>query len=323
MPDNHPTEEPHWLDAENGYRLALDDGKLACLNAKGKRLKSVPKKVKDGDLGQQLLALKDFLDEHRRECLQTVETWMLRSLPLPRRVLGSVWPDPAWRSMLENAVVGTADGGGEACGFLRDVRADRGVGVVDPDGETLWLDAESLAIPHPILLADVDDFRELATELGFEQGLQQLFREVHALADFEPDAEATAVRRFSRGKFEQLNHVLGLCRRLGYRTSGGFAVCRVWEGGSVVEARYWIGADYPEGETWTEGAGSGARPPPCGKPAAPAPSPTCRGADRSTPASRGPCRRSTGISSEPATRRDPGPCVTRRRRRPRDSSKTP
>ncbi len=246
--------EPHWLDAENGYRLALDDGKLACLNAKGKRLKSVPKKVKDGELGQQLLALKDFLDEHARECLETVETWMLRSLPVPLPVLESVWPDPAWRGILENAVVRAADDA-EQVGFLKDVRAGQGAGVVDPDGETQWLDALSLTLPHPILLEDVDDFRELATELGFEQGLQQLFREVHALADFEIDADATAISQFTNGKFEQLNHALGLCRRLGYRTSGGFAVCRVWEGGSVAEARYWIGADYPEGETWTEDLG--------------------------------------------------------------------
>ncbi len=258
MSESDSPQEPCWLDADGGYRLALDGGKLACLNAKGKRLKSVPKKVKDGELGQQLLALKDFLEEHRREGLETVETWMLRSLPVPRPVLESVWPDPAWSGILINAVV-TDDGGevagfprrGTKVGFLRDVRPDRGAGVVDPDGETHWLDADALALPHPILLEDVDDFRELATELGFEQGLQQLFREVHALADFEVKPKATALDDFAEGRFEQLNHVLGLCRRLGYRTSGGFATCRVWESGSVVEARYWIGADYPEGETWT------------------------------------------------------------------------
>ena len=37
----------------------------------------------------------------------------------------------------------------------------------------------------------------------------------------------------------------------GYRVRGGFAVCAVWEGGDVVEARYWIGSDSPDTETWT------------------------------------------------------------------------
>lgn len=243
--------EPHWIPAEDGYQLALEDGKLVCLNAKGKRLKSVPKKVKVGETGQQLEALKDFLAEHELECLQTVETWMLRSLPVPRKVLGSVWPDPAWSGILKNAVVAAAKNGvpdEEAAGFLRDIRED-GVGVVNLDGETLWLDTEELAIPHPILLPDIDDYRELATELGFEQGLQQLFREVHAAEGVE--ADATSLDAYQDGKFEALGHILSHCRRLGYRTRGGFAICPVWEGGQVVEARYWIGADDPESEAWT------------------------------------------------------------------------
>ena len=53
------------------------------------------------------------------------------------------------------------------------------------------------------------------------------------------------------GKFAQLNHALGLCRRLGYRVSGGYACSPVWEAGTQVEARFWIGADDPESEAWT------------------------------------------------------------------------
>ncbi len=60
-----------------------------------------------------------------------------------------------------------------------------------------------------------------------------------------------SVSDYEEGKFEQLNHALGRCRSLGYRVRGDFATSRVWEGGRVVEARYWIGAEYPEEETWT------------------------------------------------------------------------
>ena len=46
-------------------------------------------------------------------------------------------------------------------------------------------------------------------------------------------------------------HALGRARSQGYRVRGGFAVCGVWEAADVIEARYWIGADNPESETWT------------------------------------------------------------------------
>ena len=44
---------------------------------------------------------------------------------------------------------------------------------------------------------------------------------------------------------------MGLCRRLGYRVRGGSATCAVWEDGKLTEARFWIGGEYPEAETWT------------------------------------------------------------------------
>jgi len=46
-----------WIDAGNGYQLTLDGGKLVCRNDKGKKLSSVPKEIKDGDIAEQLEAL--------------------------------------------------------------------------------------------------------------------------------------------------------------------------------------------------------------------------------------------------------------------------
>lgn len=242
-----------WSAADKDYRLALDGGKLVCQNPKGKRLASVPKWLKDSDQAQQLLAVRDWLEEHVQECRETVESWLLRSLPVPREVLSAVWPDEAWQGALGNLVVCPVDKSlqldQDQAGFLRDVDADKGVGVVDLDGETQWLTSPTVALPHPILLSELDDFRSLAAELEFSQQVDQLFRETW-FADDE-QKKATEIKQFEGGRFEQLNHVLGLCRRIGYRVRGGNAVCTVWEGGRPVEARFWIGADYPEGETWT------------------------------------------------------------------------
>jgi hypothetical protein len=137
----------------------------------------------------------------------------------------------------------------EESGFLLNVDAKKGVGIVDLDGETQWIKSESVAIPHPILLEGLTDFRELSVELGFEQSLDQLFRQTFKPA--KDDLEKNAIQEFSGGKFQALSHVTGLCRRLGYRVKGGSAICSIWENARLTEARYWVGADAPEYETYT------------------------------------------------------------------------
>ncbi len=243
-----------WLAAGNGYQLTLDGAKLAAKNDKGKRLSAVPKELKDGELADQLEALRDWLAEHERECRATVELWMLRSLPVPRAVLEQVWDDPAWRKPLENAVVVAVAANGaharDRAGLFRGVDRDhkKGIGIVDIDGETAWLAADRIAILHPILIAELDAWRELVTQLGVVQGISQLHRETHVKPAELP---ATAIDQFADGKFAMLMHAVGKARALGYKVRGGFAVCSVWDGAAVSEARFWIGSDSPDAPTET------------------------------------------------------------------------
>ncbi len=44
---------------------------------------------------------------------------------------------------------------------------------------------------------------------------------------------------------------LGHLQRLGYPVRGGYATCKVWEGTSPLEARYYVGSDSPDSPTWT------------------------------------------------------------------------
>jgi hypothetical protein len=242
-----------WIDAGNGYAITLDDGKLAARNDKGKRLSSVPKEIKDGDAADQLEALRDWLVEHERECIATVDLWMLRSLSVPRSVLQVVWEDTAWRKPLENAVVVAvkADGGHDhaKAGLFRGVDPKKGVGVVDLDGETAWLETDRVAIPHPILIPDLDAWRELIGQLNVTQGIAQLHRETHVKSP--EHAIAQTIDAYEDGKFAMLMHAVGKARQLGYKVRGGFATCKTWDAGAVHEARYWIGSDSPDSETYT------------------------------------------------------------------------
>jgi hypothetical protein len=217
-------------------------------------LSALPKDLKECLVATQLVDLRDWMEEHGRQCLETVETWMLRSLPTPREVVATVWADPSWRRALENAVVVPVDQSNardpSRAGFLRGVDPKRGIGIVNLDGETVWVDAPSVAIPHPVLLEELDDFRSLATDLSLSQSLSQLLRETFS-APTTLAADVVSISTYQGGSFEELNHALARCRKLGFRVSGGFAMCRVWADGKVCDARYWIGDDDPTGQTET------------------------------------------------------------------------
>lgn len=252
-PPDGGAEGVAWIDAEKDYALGLAEGKLVCRNPKGKRLASAPKWLKQTELAEQLLALSERLNDHRIECQRRVEEWMLRSLPVPREVLASVWPDPDWSDMLRNLVVAPLKSKGKAgadqTGLLREVDPKRGVGVVDRDGETEWIKSAQVLIPHPILIDGIEDLSEIATDMRFTQVVDQLFRPVFSATDQQ--RALTALNDFQGGKFEQLNYAVSHCRRLGFPVRGGYACCRLWEDATPIEARYWIGDDHPEGEAYT------------------------------------------------------------------------
>lgn len=243
-----PTAEPVWTEGPDGYSLAIENSALVCRNPKGRRLKSVPKKVRESDQARRLNDVLLWLTRHERECVERVESWLLGSLPVPATVIGELWPDPAWRDVLTDLFV-VPEHGGEG-GFLRGVD-DRGrVGVVDLDAESAWLDTTRVVLPHPVLLEDLDDVREFSLELGITQRLPQLTREIHRRPD-TVKADATHVDTYANALFEQLRFAAGAAQRHGFSVRGGNVVCRVVEAGRTVQARYWIGSDAPDYETST------------------------------------------------------------------------
>lgn len=244
-----------WVSAGD-YEVALDDGAVVCRNAAGRRLKSVPAKLAADPAVVGLRQLVEWLDRHEQQCRADVDRWMVHSLPVPAAVLSRVWADPAWQAVLRDLVVVTD----VTAGFLRDADPERGIGLVDLDGDTVRTTPERVRIPHPVLLDDLEDLREFAVELGVDQQVQQLYREVWPGPDGRP-ADATAVDDYAGGVFKELRHLFGRATQLGYRVRGGQAVCSVLEAGGTVEARIWLGdgEGYEEAETgalgWTDSEG--------------------------------------------------------------------
>ena len=256
-----------WLETAGGYQVTLHSGEVVCRNAAGKALKSVPPAVRADPVVVGLRQLTEWLRRHEGLCRSEVERWMVRSLPVPLPVLRSVWPDESWRAALTDLVVTVPDASGgwdrAGVGFLRAVD-DRGIGVVNLDGDTLRLPARQVLIPHPVLLADLDELREFAADLGMQQAVDQLFR---AIWDKPGDLTplATSCDEYAGGDFSELRRLKTRAATLGYPARGGYAVCRIFEAGRTVEARYWIGSDDPSWETttgdlvFTSGDGVGMR----------------------------------------------------------------
>lgn len=236
-----------WIETETGHSIALgDDGRIVARNAKGKALATVPPAVKKTATYEQLESLAIFLDQHIEEAGRQIETWLLRSLPVPRKVITAVWPDPAWQGWLRDLVVMTPDR--ELSGLLRAADED-GLGVVDLDGESLTLTDDTILIPHPAVIPDLDEARELAAELGVNQQFNQLFRDVHRPTGVDPTA--TQLTDWAGGHFDELRFVAARAQSAGFPVQGGFATCTVYEGGRRTVAQFWIGAEYPESETET------------------------------------------------------------------------
>lgn len=234
-----------WVGTAVGYELTLDEGVIVARNAKQRVLKSVPAKAKKTPEWERLDALSTVLQRHEAEIAQRVQAWVLQSLPVPTVLLREVWADPSWRAQLTDLVVTD----GERSGFLRDIGAD-GLRVVDVDGETVELTAQAVRIPHPVLLEDLDDLRELAAELGVEQRFDQLFREVHRRPEgIDPDARS--VHDYV-GEYERRSHVASRATAAGFVVRGSYAQVAVVEDERSVVAQMWIGEAYYEETTIDE-----------------------------------------------------------------------
>ncbi|WP_026412861.1 DUF4132 domain-containing protein [Actinomadura oligospora] len=193
-----------WIGIATGHELTVEGTRrpaLACRTAAGRVLAKVPAAVRRDPAAVRLATLCDRLGEHARSAHDRVESWMVRSLPVPAEVFAAVWDDPVWRETLTDLVVAPiVDGAPDLgrCALLR---------------ESAWADADAFAIPHPLLLGD-----ELLVwrARNLTQVVDQVRREVwtrpasmdRSFGSVDPFGYAGA-RYESGGAFERRVHDLG------------------------------------------------------------------------------------------------------------------
>lgn len=117
--------------------------------------------------------------------------------------------------MLADAVV-EHDG---SVGLLR-AAGDDGLSLVDLDGETVTVpvdDATVVSLPHPVLMAELADWREFSVELGVRRGFDQLFRDTYAKPADEAGRRA-AMEKYRDVKYGRANALVGRSR------GGGFSI---------------------------------------------------------------------------------------------------
>ncbi|GJF30962.1 hypothetical protein KNE206_36620 [Kitasatospora sp. NE20-6] len=260
-----------WLAAGEGYEVALVEGRVTARatagRSAGRQLKTLPKAVREHPETDRLRRFAEWLDRHAVSCVAQVDTWMVSSLPVPTGLIARVWPDEAWQAALRDLVVVGDDP--DETGFLRDATADGSLKLVDLDGETVRIAPETVTLPHPVLLPDLDDLREFAAELGVVQRVEQIHRATWLRpGDLAPTA--AEVRDFAGGRFPSRFGLAARASSLGYRVSGGYATCRVRDTGRTVEASVWIGEPYWDGDSetgalsWQDGDGKALRLPDVG-----------------------------------------------------------
>jgi hypothetical protein len=234
-----------WVKAGDSYEVSLREGTVVARSRRGRSpgrpLQKLPKALRDHPEVNRLRQLGEWLDRHTAACVARVDGWMVSSFPLPAGLVAKVWPDPAWQGVLRDLVV-VGDGPDEV-GFLRDVTDSGELRAVDLDGETVRLSSATVRLPHPVLMPDLDDLREFATELGLTQRIEQLHRSVWP----KPErVEKAAVSDFAGTRLASRFAVAKRATTLGFRASTSSASCRVFEAGRVVEAQVSFSQDYYE-----------------------------------------------------------------------------
>lgn len=196
------------LDWINGKVLALDiahfdrleheeyviqlsvsaSGVKTVISKAGKRLKSIPSKIKKSDEGDRLAALTKRIENSLRDFRAAFEESMILGRPYSSRDIEMAMSHPAAAAILSETVLQHKD-------FFGCPSAD-GKSLIGPDGQTVNL-ANEITIPHPLILDDHDKLSEWQVYFADRspQAFQQVDRAFSRLADLKTAKQGLCIVR--------------------------------------------------------------------------------------------------------------------------------
>jgi len=180
VPQGDSTPLPSGDFVIEGYSISLGEGgELVVKDARGKVLKNPPDKLRKHEDYQALVRGRKDDRSRVARARRVLEERMISGAPFSGDELAWLVEDDVFAPLLRGVLVRPLDRPGEA-GLLVAWEA-RGLGVLPLDYDARWLGWASVELLHPMKLADVTPWQDLLIDVGLQQALVQLFREVRSV----------------------------------------------------------------------------------------------------------------------------------------------
>lgn len=197
----HPLPVPHVSAAAadttheagiviEGYRLLVEPkegggDEVVVIDPKGKRLKSVPAKVKKSDSYQTMMRGRKDDRLRPRRARFAIENRMVAGLPFTAEEMAWLSQDLAYGPHLRGLIFAPEGQSEASMGVIVRFDEQRGLGLVPLDYDSRWVPFSEGLIPHPIRMPSLSDWQDLIIDLGLEQPIPQVFRELRRVQHAE------------------------------------------------------------------------------------------------------------------------------------------
>lgn len=190
-PDSAPFEPGDFVI--QGYTLSFtEEGEIVVTDARGRRLRSVPDKLRKDEGYQALMRGRKDDRARGRRARRVLEERMISGAAFAADEIAWLVEDDAFAPLLKALLVApvgrggrggsVGDAGDEAPpGLLVAWDRERGLGLLPLDYDARWVGWVDVELVHPMKLAEVVPWQDLLVDLGLQQLLPQAFRELRAL----------------------------------------------------------------------------------------------------------------------------------------------